>query len=166
MRGLAEVSNSAHPEKQKVIAVLARTYARFYMSDDERKFPGLPYDGSDDPAVFQRYLGYGVEARSPNFVDSVEATEDVVVTYKGELVKTPYFNQSDGRTKSAEEIWGWTHTPYLLSVPDPWSDGLDQNGHGVGLSGHGATEQAKVGKRFDQIIKYYYTGVDIEKLSF
>lgn len=166
MRGLAEVSNSAHPEKQKTIAVLARTYARFYMSDENRKFPGLPYDGNDDPAVFQRYLGYGVEARSPNFVDAVEATEDVVVTYEGELVKTPYFNQSDGRTKSAEEIWGWTNTPYLLSVPDPWSEGLEQRGHGVGLSGHGATEQAKVGKRFDQIIKYYYTGVDIEKLSF
>ena len=133
------------------------------MSDDNRKFPGMPYDGSDDPAVFQRYLGYGVESRSPNFVSAVEATEDMVVTYSGELVKTPYFNQSDGRTRSAEEVWGWTTTPYLQSVSDPWCDGLEFKGHGVGLSGYGATAQAEAGKTFEEIIKYYYSGIEIER---
>lgn len=162
LRGLAEVSNGDHTEKQKTIAVLARTYARFYMADENRKFPGMPYDGSDDPAIFQRYLGYGVEARSPNFVSAAQATEDMVVTYQGKLIKTPYFNQSDGRTRSAQEVWGWTHTPYLKSVPDTWCEGLALNGHGVGLSGCGATAQAEAGKSFDEIIKYYYTGVAVE----
>lgn len=166
LKGLAEVSNGDHPEKQKTIAVLARTYARFYMSDENRKFPGMPYDGSDDPAIFQRYLGYGVEARSPNFVSAVEATKDMVVTYNGELIKTPYFNQSDGRTRSAEEVWGWTHTPYLKSVSDPWCQGLELKGHGVGLSGCGSTAQAEEGKTFEEIIKYYYTGVAVQKMNF
>jgi SpoIID/LytB domain protein len=166
LKGLAEVSNGDHPEKQKTIAVLARTYARFYMDDANRKFPGMPYDGSDDPAIFQRYLGYGVETRSPNFVSAVQATEDEVVTYQGELIKTPYFNQSDGRTRSAQEVWGWTHTPYLKSVSDPWCEGLELKGHGVGLSGCGSTAQAEEGKDFVEIIKYYYTGVAVEKMSF
>lgn len=166
IKGLAEVSNDAPFEKQKVIAILARSYARFYMSDDNRKFPGLPYDGSDDPAIFQRYLGYGVESRSPNFVGAATITKDKVVTYQGELVKTPYFNQSDGRTYSAQEVWGWTHTPYLQSVPDPWCESRIKRGHGVGLSGFGATAQANEGKSYDEIIKYYYQGVQIEELKF
>lgn len=166
LKGLGEVSNSANFEKQKVIAVLARTYARFYMQDENRKFPGLPYDGNDDPAVFQKYLGYGLEARSPNFVGAVAITKDEVVTHEGNLVKTPYFNQSDGNTRSAEEVWGWTHTPYLKSVSDPWCEGLTRQGHGVGLSGYGATKQAEEGKAYDEIIKYYYQDVEVVEMDF
>ncbi|MFH0837894.1 MAG: SpoIID/LytB domain-containing protein, partial [Patescibacteria group bacterium] len=166
LKGLAEVSNGDPTEKQKTIAVLARTYARFYMNEANRKFPGMPYDGSDDPAIFQRYLGYGVEARSPNFVNAVQSTANMVVTYQGKLIKTPYFNQSDGRTRSAEEVWGWTTTPYLKSVSDPACVGLELKGHGVGLSGFGATAMAEEGKTFEEIIKYYYTGVAIKKMSF
>jgi hypothetical protein len=162
VKGLGEVSNSAPTEKQKVIAILARTYAQFYMSDENRKFPGKPWDGSDDPDVFQKYLGYGLELRSPNYVKAAKETAGQVVTYKGELVKTPYFNQSDGRTRSAEEVWGWTHTPYLQSVNDPWCEGLELLGHGVGLSGCGATAQAEEGKNYKEIIKYYYSGVEVD----
>ena len=166
IKGLGEVSNDAPFEKQKVIAVLARSYARFYMSDENRKFPGLPYDGSDDPEVFQKYLGYGIETRSPNFVGAAAITKNEVVTYQGKLVKTPYFNQSDGRTYSAQEVWGWTHTPYLVSVPDPWCESRVKRGHGVGLSGFGATAQANEGKTYEEIIKYYYKDVEIVKLKF
>ena len=164
LRGLAEVSNTAPTEKQKVIAVLARSYAQYYMDDSHRKFPNMPYDGSDDPNVFQRYLGYGFEMRSPTFVNAVAMTDGMVVTYEGELIKTPYFSQSDGRTRSAEEVWGWTDTPYLKSVDDSWSNGLELAGHGVGLSGYGATKQAEAGKDFEEIIKYYYQGVEVESL--
>ncbi|MBN2096233.1 N-acetylmuramoyl-L-alanine amidase [Candidatus Peregrinibacteria bacterium] len=166
LKGLAEVSNGDLYEKQKTIAILARTYARFYMDDSNRKFPGMPYDGSDDPAIFQRYLGYGYEIRSPNFVAAVAATKNKVVTYEGTLIKTPYFNQSDGRTRSAYEVWGWTNTPYLQSTPDPYCEGLILRGHGVGLSGYGAEAMAGEGKTYDEIIKYYYQGVKIEQLDF
>ncbi len=164
LKGVAEVSDSAPFEKQKAMAVLARTYARFYMQADQRKFPGLPYDASDDPDVFQRYLGYGYELRSPSFVGAVTVTEGEVVTYQGQLVKTPYFNQSDGRTRSAQEVWGWTNTPYLVSVPDTASSGLKLQGHGVGLSGLGAQRMAEEGKFYEDIIKYYYRGVQLQEL--
>ena len=164
MHGIAEVPEANHQEKKKALAVLARTYALFYMGDI-RKFPGKPYDGSDNPAEFQKYLGYSYELRSPQFSDAVEDTKGVVVTYNGELIKTPYFNQSDGWTKSAEEVWGWTHTPYLIAVEDPLCSEKVQKGHGVGLSGCGAEEAAKLGHDYETIIQYYYQGIEMEKIE-
>ncbi|MGL4763412.1 MAG: stage II sporulation protein D [Sarcina sp.] len=38
-------------------------------------------------------------------------------------------------------------------------------GHGVGMSQWGANNMAKNGKKHDDILKHYYTGVDITKLS-
>ncbi len=162
LRGIAEVSNSAEPEKIKALMVAARTYAKYYTTVD-RKFPGKPYDLNDDPEVSQKYLGFGLEMRSPNVVSGVRQTEGEVVTYNGELVKTPYFNQSDGRTRSAQEVWGWTHTPYLQSVSDDYCEANQLLGHGVGLSGCGATGMAKAGKNYQEILKYFYQGVEITK---
>ena len=36
-------------------------------------------------------------------------------------------------------------------------------GHGVGMSQYGAEAMAKNGYTYDQIIKHYYTGVEIKK---
>lgn len=38
-------------------------------------------------------------------------------------------------------------------------------GHGVGMSQHGANVLAKEGKSYDEILKHYYTGVDIETIK-
>lgn len=37
-------------------------------------------------------------------------------------------------------------------------------GHGVGMSQYGALAMAKKGYKYDEILKYYYQGVDIEKI--
>lgn len=163
--GMAEVSTDTHFEKMKAMAILIRTYARFYLDPKNEKFPGAPYDGSDSPAEFQKYLGQSFAERSGRWAEAVQATKDLVVVYQGALVKTPYFNQSDGRTRSALEVWGWQNTPYLVSVPDPFCEGLTLKGHGVGLSGVGAQKMAEQGKTYEQIIKYYYRDVSIEKNS-
>lgn len=163
LKGIGEVENGAPTEKIRTMMILARTYARYYLSEDE-KFPGMPYDLSDDPDESQKYLGYGYEKRAPNIVKAVRDTRGKVVTYKGKLVKTPYFSTTDGTaTKSAQAVWGWTHTPYLVSVPDPLCTATRFSGHGVGLSGCGATQAALNGNTYEQIIKYYYTGVEIEQ---
>lgn len=165
IQGVAEVPESDHHEKKKVMSILARTYALFYMDTQNRKFPGKIYDASDDPNVFQKYLGYGFELRSPDWLRSVQETMGMVVTYQGKLIKTPYFNQSDGRTRSAEEVWGWKDTPYLVSVLDPLCPEKILKGHGVGLSGCGAQEAAKLGHSYDTIIKYYYQDVDLTTIK-
>lgn len=38
-------------------------------------------------------------------------------------------------------------------------------GHGVGMSQHGANVLAKEGKSYDEILKHYYTGVEIEMIK-
>lgn len=38
-------------------------------------------------------------------------------------------------------------------------------GHGVGMSQYGANGMAKAGKTYEQILKHYYTGVEIEKIK-
>lgn len=163
LKGLSEEPNDTHHEKIKAITVAARSYAAFYTDPENRKFPGKPYDGSDDPAIFQKYSGYTYELRASNIAKAAEDTKGEVVTYKGELVKTPYFSQDDGRTRSAKEVFGWD-AQYLQSVEDPYCEGLEMKGHGVGMSGCGSLGAAKAGKNYKEILKYYYQGVEIRKM--
>lgn len=164
LMGMAEETNETPEEKLKTMSVLARSYAYYYLTQAD-KFPGMPYDGEDDPNTFQKYLGYGYELRHPNVVAAAQATEGTVVAYKGKVIKTPYFSKSDGvATKSAKAVWGWTDTPYLISVPDPYCESSSFAGHGVGLSGCGAKSLAEEGWSFEEIIKYYYTGVELSSL--
>ncbi len=161
LKGLGEVSNGELPEKIKAIMVAARSYAKYYLKISE-KFPGEPYNLDDNPEVSQKYLGYGLEKRAPNVADGVDATKGEVITLNGQVVKTPYFNQSDGtKTKSAKDVWGWTNTPYLVGVDDSACNGDKFLGHGVGLSGCGARGMAEQGKNYKEILLHYYTGVDI-----
>jgi len=164
MKGIGEVSNSEEYEKIKAIMVAARTYALYYMEESE-KFPGKPYNLDDDPNTSQKYLGYGMEKRSSQVVKAVNATKGQVVTYDGDLVKTPYFSQSDGtKTKSAKAVWGWNNTPHLVAVRDAFCDANSFAGHGVGLSGCGAKGMAENGYNYTQILKYYYSDIEVTDL--
>lgn len=163
--GMAEETNDTPTEKLKAMSILARSYAYYYLTQAD-KFPGMPYDGEDDPNTFQKYLGYGYELRHPNVVAAAQSTEGTVVTYKGVVIKTPYFSKSDGvATKNAKDVWGWTNTPYLVSVPDTYCSSTAFAGHGVGLSGCGAKALAEKGWSFEKIIKYYYTGVELSSIE-
>jgi hypothetical protein len=166
LKGLAEESSTAPDEKIKTIMVIARTYARFYM-DVATKFPGAPFDLNDDPNYSQKYMGYAFEARSPKTARLAAETAGQYVTYQGKLIKTPYFSKSDGkRTISAQDKWGWTDTPFLASVDDSMCKSTAFAGHGVGLSGCGATALANQGKTYQEIIKYYYQGTSITQTQY
>ena len=162
LKGLAEETNSTPIEKIKAIVIAARSYAKFYMHYAD-KFPGKPYYLEDDPATSQKYLGYGFESRAPNIVKAVNETKGEVITHDGQLVKAPYFTSDDGTTRSAYDVWKWDD-PYLQSVEDPYCSGKSMAGHGVGMSGCGALGMANAGKSYKEILKYYYTGIEITKL--
>ena len=163
LKGLAEISNFEHPEKIKTIIVAARSYAYHYITDGT-KFPGKPYNLDDDPNVSQKYLGYGFEKRAPNVIKEVINTEGQMVTYNNKVIKVPYFSQSNGYTKSAKEVWGWTNTPYLKSVKDD-CDKTEFKGHGVGISGCGSKNMALKNFTFQEIINYYLPGTKIKKFK-
>lgn len=177
LKGLAETSNGDHVEKMKTIIVAARSYAYFYSEKENRKFPGKPYDGSDDPEVFQKYLGYGYELRSPNSAKYVDETNGETITYGGAVIKPWYFSESDGRVRSYKEYCQarvdngtlskttkCEDVPYLMGGVDPGGVGHALKGHGVGISGIGATYFAtNMEWKYPQIIGYYLDGTAIKK---
>jgi len=158
MRGLAETSNGSPAEYQKALVTAARTYALFVISIGGKH--KSEYHDVNTTAGDQVYKGYVSETIRPNVVAAVEATRGSVVTYDGELVVTPYFSRSDGRTRSWSEVWGGSRA-WCVSVPTPYDQGETLWGHGVGMSASDALGRARDGASWTEILKYYYTGIDI-----
>lgn len=169
LKGLGEVSDGDLPEKIKTITVAARGYAKFYMQSQNRKYGTPKYDGSDDPDSFQKYLGYDYERRSPNVSKMVDATAGEVIYHNNILIKPWYFSRSGGRTLSYLDYCtqnngkNCENISYLQSVADPGGLGESRSGHGVGISGIGATHFARNGWDYKKIIQYYLNGVEIRK---
>ena len=84
--------------------------------------------------------------------------------YQGQLAITPYYSQSDGRTRSWEEVWAGGPYAWLKAVADPGCAGLKMLGHGVGMSARGALLMALEGRGFEEILKYYYTGIELRRI--
>jgi len=167
LMGLSEEPDTEPYEKQRAFAIAARTYAAHYMGDTYRKFPGKPYDGSDSPANFQKYTGKSFESRNPRWLDAVAETVNIVITKDSKIIRPPYFSSNDGRTKSPSEI-GWGSFPFaeiFTSKPDPWCEGMENRGHGVGMSGCGAEGQANEGATGEEILEYYYPGTVLQAVS-
>lgn len=161
LHGIAETSDLSPTEFQRTLLTAARTYG-YYHIQRGTKHANEFY--TVDATYDQVYRGYGAEARSPGIVAAVDATRGQVVTYNGKLAITPYFSRSDGRTRSWGEVWyGGSQYPWLVGVPVPEDQGRTLWGHGVGLSASGALDMARAGKRYDYILKYFYTGIELRR---
>ncbi|MFA6039707.1 MAG: N-acetylmuramoyl-L-alanine amidase [Candidatus Peribacteraceae bacterium] len=168
MAGLSEEPDTEPYEKQKAFAVAARTYAAYYMDAAHRKFPGKPFDGSDSPAEFQVYGGVVFEQANPRWVQAVHETKGDVLMKNGQVLRAPYFSSDDGRTRSPAEA-GWASFPFpevFAGKPDPWCSGMENRGHGVGMSGCGARGQAYEGKKYLEILEYYYPSTTITSIAY
>ena len=161
LKGVKETSDISPLEYQKAIAVAARTYALYHWQK-KNKHAGDNFDV--DATYDQVYKGYAAEQALPKFTRAVIETNGQIVTAEGKLAITPYFSQSDGRTRSWNEIWNGGEVKWLQSVEVPWDRGLNLLGHGVGMSARAAINMANEGMTYDQILKYFYTGVEIEKM--
>lgn len=156
--GLAEEPKSEPLEKKHAIHVLARSYGLVY-SGIKRKFKTSLYDLEDDPATSQFYLGYDWERYHSDQKKYVAQTAGKVITYKSNAVIGPYFTQSAGESSDAwRRQYPWTKKQKL-----PYDEGLQQKGHGIGLSGNSARELAKAGKSYTQILKYFFDGIEVKK---
>lgn len=171
--GIGENSNVAPMEYLKAQTVAQRTYAYFIKeySDkhEKRHFDVVAHTGD------QLYLGYKSELERPNFVRAAKATRGYMVTYDtdenpktlSDIVITPYFAYTNGRTRSWKEVWGGAERPWLVSVKAVYDKkgGRRLFGHGVGMSQLDAAERAEeLGEDWKTLLKYYYTGVEVEKI--
>lgn len=164
LKGLAETSSSDPLEYQKAQTIAARTYAYFhYMNGGKHPKQTLTLNAS---SLDQVYKGYNSEARLPKVVEAVEATRGQVITYNGNVVVTPYFAKSDGRTRTWSQAWGGADKPWLISRPCPYDDakGRTRFGHGVGMSQKDAIDRAKDGYGFQSILDAYYTGIKVTRV--
>lgn len=158
LKGIAETSDVSPREFQKTLLTAARTYAMYHVERatkhaDEYFIVDAKYD--------QVYRGYGQEARSPHIVAGVDATRGQVVSYNGKIAITPYFSRSDGRTRNWSDVW-YGNVEWCIGVSVPQDNGKTLWGHGVGMSASGALAMANEGKTWDQILKYFYTGIEIK----
>jgi len=169
LKGLAETTNASSVEFQKVMITAARSYAMYHYNR------GLQFGLADastkhaddhfhiDAYYDQVYRGYNSELRMPRLSAAVEATRGVTVTYENKTVVTPYFSNSDGRTRNYTEVWGGSSMPWLISVAVPQDLGKTLFGHGVGMSARGALLMINEGKGWEDVLKYFYTGITLAK---
>lgn len=164
MSGMGENSNASPIEYLKAQAIAQRTYAYYVQTTskhESRFFDVVAHTGD------QLYLGAANEPSMPRFIDAVNSTRGLMVTYNNNVVITPYFGNSDGKTRSWTQVWGGSAKPWLVPVEAVYDerDNKSMFGHGVGMSQRDAAIKADEEKLdFVQLVKYYYTGVELHKI--
>ena len=99
-------------------------------------------------------------AHDPRTDTAVDSTHKRAATYNGEIISAFYFGHCDGHTRNIEDVWG-SYVPYCRSVSCPCGF-TTMWGHGVGMCQEGARVLAENGWDYRDILKHYYTGVEVE----
>lgn len=143
-------------EAHKAQAVAARSYALANLG----KRASCGYDLKDTPED-QAYGGASAEAERTN--KAVADTCGIVLIYNLKIIPAYYSASAGGQTSSSADVWT-RNLPYLQSVPS-FDDNIKKNGHGVGMSQHGANNLAKKGYNCYQILQYFYKGVKFARIN-
>ena len=143
-------------EAHKAQAIAARSYALANLG----KRASRGYDLKDTPED-QAYGGASAEKARTN--KAVEDTKEIVLIYDLKIIPAFYSASAGGHTKSSGDVW-MKNLPYLQSVPS-FDDRIKKNGHGVGMSQHGANNLAQSGYNAYQILQYFYRGVKFARIN-
>lgn len=156
LKGLKETSDNDPMEYQKSIIVAARTYALYHLN----KFVGQTsiFDVYAD-ARDQVYKGLNSAGALPHLAQIVDSTRGMIASYADNVILAYYSARSGGKTASVKNV------PYLRSVSAPYTKSMKKWGHGMGIDMYDAKKRAeKEGWTYDQILNYYYTGIDLQKI--
>lgn len=150
----AEMPSSWAQEAHKAQAIAARSYALANLG----KRANYGYDLKDTPED-QAYGGASAETPNTNY--AVDDTKGIVLTYNMKVINAYYSASAGGQTNT--NSWG-SNLPYLRSVPS-FDENIKKNGHGVGMSQHGANNLAKQGYNAYQILQYFYNDVKFARVD-
>ena len=103
------------------------------------------------------------ENRYPDADRAVDETAGLVVTFRNKTVATHFFGHCDGHTRNSEDVWSGK-VDYLRGVPCVCGY-TKMHGHGVGMCQRGAASMAKGGSPAEEILKHYYSGVEIAQAA-
>ncbi len=166
LKGLAESSEEGPEEYLKALGIAARTYVIFHKVVTGGRSEKNDFDITNTPND-QIYRGYEYEIITPRMSGIFAKTKGIIVTDSEaeKPVSAVYFSDSDGRTRTAKEVWNTSRFPHLQkSVADPYSVSSTCRGHCVGMSAQGAYGFAKAKNwTFQQILTYYYQGIKLVK---
>lgn len=143
-------------EAHKAQAIAARSYALANLG----KRASMGFDLKDTPED-QAYGGASAECAQTN--KAVSETKGIVLIYDLKIIPAYYSASAGGQTTRSGDVWT-KNLPYLQSVPS-FDDNIKKNGHGVGMSQHGANNLAKNGYNSYQILQYFYKGVSFARIN-
>lgn len=152
----SEMPSKWNIEAHKAQAIAARSYALANLN--KRNSHG--YDLKDTP-LDQAYGGASSE--TPQTTRAVLSTRGEVLTYNNKIIPAYYHASAGGKTNSAGSVWNHD-LPYIQSV-NSFDWGIRKNGHGVGMSQHGANNLANKGYSARQILNYFYKDINFAKLK-
>ena len=152
----AEMPSKWNYEALKAQAIAARSYA--IANRGKRASHG--YDLKDTPED-QAYGGASAETATTN--SAVIETKGEVITYNKKIIPAYYSASAGGHTRNSGSVWN-KDLPFLKSVPS-FDEDVKKNGHGLGMSQHGANRLAQNGYSAYQILTYYYNNVKFGKLD-
>ena len=150
----SEMPASWEYEALKAQAIAARSFALANLGKQAKNGYDLK-DNTED----QAYGGASAETNKTN--KAVDETHGLVLTYDMKIISA-YYSASAGGMTSASVCGGYA--PYLHSVPS-FDENVKKNGHGVGMSQHGANNLAKQGYNAYQILEYFYQDIKFAKLN-
>lgn len=152
----AEMPSSWEYEAHKAQAIAARSYALANLG----KRAKYGYDLKDTPED-QAYNGASAETKQTN--QAVVDSYGIVLIYDLKIIPAFYSASAGGHTVDAGSVWE-RDLPYIRSVPS-YDDNVKKNGHGVGMSQHGANNLAKQGYNAYQILQYFYKNIRFARIN-
>ncbi len=150
----SEMPSKWNEEALKAQAIAARSYA--VATRNAGKHASKGFDLVDTTA--DQVYG-GASAEKPSTTKAVKDTKGIVLVQDKKVLPTYYHASSGGQTK----VWN-SGSSFLQSVPSFDTD-TKKNGHGVGMSQHGANNLAAQGLNAYQILNYFYKDFKFAKLS-
>ncbi|MDY6310956.1 MAG: SpoIID/LytB domain-containing protein [Cyanobacteriota bacterium] len=150
----SEMPASWEYEALKAQAIAARSFALANLGKQAK----YGYDLKDNTED-QAYGGASCETNKTN--RAVDETQGLVLTYDMKIISAYYSASAGGYTNT--NAWG-SNLPYLHSVFS-FDENIAKNGHGVGMSQHGANNLAKQGYNAYQILQYFYQNVKFARLN-
>lgn len=165
MKWIVETNDWESVEKNKVMSMISKSYALFYLKNHHPNIPlWSDYTAVDSPDIFQKYVWAWAEITLQKRPKAIVATKNLLITFDWYVPILPYFNCSPWFTYSAKEKRWWTDTPYLISNIDA-AKCSDFAWHWVGMSGKWAEYRAKKWWTYQQILQYYYPWINIETIQ-
>ena len=152
----SEMPSGWEADALKAQAIAARSYALANLGKRAR----YGYD-LNDTTEDQVYGGASKETSKTNQI--VDDTKGLVLIYDDKIIPAFYSASAGGQTINASSAWG-NDLPYIRSVPS-FDDEVKKNGHGVGMSQHGANNLAKQGYNAYQILQYFYKNVKFARIN-